>query len=113
MLMAKGKKLPVLNRLKKFLLKETKSARGDWAKAAEKWEGCKSKLMEEILGRGHDRVMHAITPYALGGALDLYYYPHGVPGTAIATKELSLLPNQGSSNREFTCYELAMFTRHR
>jgi hypothetical protein len=34
-------------------------------------------------------VMHAIIPYAIGGGLDLYYYPNGLPGTAIATKELS------------------------
>ncbi len=57
-------------------------------------------------------VMHAIFPYAIGGGLDLYYFPNGAPGTAVATKELSELPNQGSSNRTFSCYELAMFTRH-
>jgi hypothetical protein len=57
-------------------------------------------------------VMHAIIPYCVGGSLDLYYYPHSLPGTAIATKELSEFPDQGSSNRVFSCYELAMFTRH-
>lgn len=82
------------------------------AKLAEQWNEEKSKLMEAILGPEHDMVMHAIIPYAVGGALDLYYYPHGVPGTAIATKELSELPGHGSSNRAFACYELAMFTRH-
>ena len=81
-------------------------------KAAEEWYEHKSKLMEDILGPEHDMVMHAIIPYAIGGGLDLYYFPHGVPGTAIATKELSELPNQGPSNRDFSCYELAMFTRH-
>ena len=68
--------------------------------------------MEEILGKEHDIVMHAIFPYAIGGGLDLYYYPHGTPGTAVATKELSELPNEGSKNEEFSCYEIAMFTRH-
>ena len=68
--------------------------------------------MEEILGAEHNMVMHAIIPYAGGGALDLYYFLNGLPGTAIATKELSELPNRGSSNREFSCYELVMFTRH-
>jgi hypothetical protein len=57
-------------------------------------------------------VMHAIIPYAIGGALDLYYFPNGVPGTAIATKELSESPGQGSSNDVYSCYELVMFTRH-
>jgi hypothetical protein len=68
--------------------------------------------MEVLLGREHDMVMHAIIPYAVGGGLDLYYYPHSIPGTAIATKELSELPDQGSANRVFSCYEFAMFTRH-
>lgn len=56
--------------------------------------------------------MHAIIAYAVGGALDLYYYPRGLPGTAIATKELFELPNEGSSNDEFRSYELVMFTKH-
>jgi hypothetical protein len=79
---------------------------------ALEWDDQKSKLMEAILGCEHYIVMHAIIPYAAGGGLDLYYYPHSIPGTAIATKELSGLRDQGSSNRVFSCYELAMFTRH-
>jgi hypothetical protein len=79
---------------------------------ADAWYDEKSKLMEAVLGRQHDMVMHAIIPYALGGGLDLYYYPNSILGTAIATKELSELPHQGSSNEVFSSYELAMFTRH-
>jgi len=79
---------------------------------ARRWYDRKSALMEEVLGREHDMVMHAIIPYAIGGGLDLYYYPHGLPGTAVATKELSGAPGEGSSNRVFGCYELVMFTRH-
>jgi hypothetical protein len=56
--------------------------------------------------------MHAIFPYSIGGALDLYYYPHRIPGTAVATKELCELPGEGSRNRCFDCCELVMFTRH-
>src|SRR5690349_4135746 len=81
-------------------------------KAAREWYEHKSGLMEGILGKEHDTVMHAIIPYFVGGGLDLYYYPHGVPGTAVATKELSELPNQGSKNDEFSCYEFVMFTGH-
>lgn len=79
---------------------------------AREWYEHKSRLMEASLGREHDMVMHAIIPFYVGGGLDLYYYPHGIPGTAIATKELSELPNEGSSNDEYRCYELVMFTRH-
>ncbi len=75
------------------------------------WYDRKSFLMEEALGEEHDMVMHAIIPYAAGGGLDLYYYPHGVPGTGIATKELSEDPEQTSSNNVFEAYELVMFTR--
>jgi hypothetical protein len=79
---------------------------------AQQWYDRKSALMEGMLGKEHDMVMHAIIPYAIGGGLDLYYYPNGIPGTAIATKELSELPGEGSSNRVFGCYELVMFTKH-
>lgn len=79
--------------------------------AGQRWYERKSKLMEEMLGKEHDMVMHAIIPYYLGGGLDLYYYPNGIAGTAIATKELSELPGEGSSNDVFQCYELVMFTR--
>jgi hypothetical protein len=79
---------------------------------AQLWYDHKSKLMERALGKEHDMVMHAIIPYAIGGTLDLYYYPKGIAETAIATKELSELPNEGSSNRVYKSYELVMFTRH-
>jgi hypothetical protein len=78
---------------------------------ADQWHERKSALMEEALGKEHDMVMHALIPYALGGGLDLYYYPNGVPGTAVATKELSDSPGEGSTNGVYDCYELVMFTR--
>lgn len=78
----------------------------------QEWYDRKSALMEDVLGKEHDKVMHAIIPYAIGGGLDLYYFPHGIPGTAIATKELCESPGEGSSNNVFDTYELVMFTRH-
>jgi len=80
--------------------------------AAQQWYERKSRLMEASLGKEHDMVMHAIIPYAIGGGLDLYYYPNGLPGTAIATKELSEMPKEGSSNDVYRSYELVMFTKH-
>lgn len=80
--------------------------------AWQQWYDRKSALMEEMLGKEHDMVMHAVIPYAVGGGLDLYYYPNGVQGTAIATKELSGMPGKGSSNDVYQCYELVMFTKH-
>src|SRR3954469_329259 len=103
----------MFNRLKKLFGSRKEGPSGEAAaRLAKEWHDEKSKLMEKILGPEHDIVMHAIIPYAVGGGLDLYYYPHSIPGTAIATKELSELPDHGSSNKVFSCYELAMFTRH-
>ncbi len=67
--------------------------------------------MESILGKEHDMVMHALIPYGGGGTLDLYYYPNGIPGTAIATKELSYTCTNSSTNDKYEKYELVMFTR--
>lgn len=79
---------------------------------ASEWYERKSAMMAEWLGAEHDMVMHAVFPYAMGGSLDLYYYPNGIEGTGIATKELSSLPDAGSSNDVFETFELVMFTRH-
>lgn len=102
----------MLNRLKNlFASKPAEPSQDEINKRANAWHEKKSQLMERILGAQHDHVMHAVIPYEVGGWLDLYYYPHGIPGTAVATKELSPLPNQGPSNKVFSCYELVMFTR--
>jgi len=68
--------------------------------------------MESILGKEHDMVMHALIPYDLGGSLDLYYYPNGIKGTGIATKELSNACRTSSSNNTYKKYEFVMFTKH-
>jgi hypothetical protein len=97
---------------KLFGQKPIEPSQEELQKLAESWHDDKSRHMETILGKEHDMVMHAIIPYAVGGGLDLYYFPNGISGTAVATKELSELPGQGSSNGNFKCYELAMFTKH-
>lgn len=78
---------------------------------ADDWYERKSQLLEILLGKEHDMVMHAMIPYAMGGALDLYYYPNDIPGTGVATKELSEAPGEGSANKLYPNYELVMFTR--
>ncbi|HLW64322.1 MAG TPA: suppressor of fused domain protein [Gemmataceae bacterium] len=79
----------------------------------QQWYDQKSAYLEASLGKEHNMVMHALIPYPLGGSLDLYYYPNGVPGTGIATKELAEGPNDGPSNDVYRSYELVMFTKHR
>lgn len=80
--------------------------------AMEQWYEEKSALLVEHLGPEYEMVMHAVIPFALGGGLDLYYYTEGLPGTVIATKELSEVPGEGSRNEVYHSYELAMATRH-
>lgn len=79
---------------------------------ARRWYDQKTTWMEELLGREHDKVLHSLVGFAAGGWLHLYYYPNGVPGTGIGTKELCPLPDEGATNRVYHSYELVMFTRH-
>ncbi|MEX0794310.1 MAG: suppressor of fused domain protein [Pirellulaceae bacterium] len=80
--------------------------------AMDQWYERKTALLVEHLGTEYEMVMHAIIPFALGGGLDLYYFTEGLPGTVIATKELSEVPGEGPRNEVFHSYELAMATRH-
>jgi len=77
----------------------------------DQWLKEKDRLMESILGKEHDTVMHSIIPFCVGGGLDLYYYPHAITGTGIATKELAYACQESSRNNVYDKYELAMFTR--
>lgn len=93
------------------LLKGKPQAREYNAEEEEAWYNEKSKFLVDQLGKEHEMVMHAIIPYAIGGGLDLYYFPNGVPGTGIATKELVDAGGAGPSNSAYRSYELVMFTR--
>ncbi|CAM4245243.1 hypothetical protein [Zobellia nedashkovskayae] len=48
----------------------------------------KSKGLENVLGKMQNLVGHAIIPFAVGGAVDMYYYPNHIKGTGFATMEL-------------------------
>ncbi len=78
----------------------------------DEWHEKKSLLMEKTLGKEHDKVMHALLPYEIGGGLDLYYYPNGIEGTGIATKELTFACRESSKNSVYDKYEIIMFTEH-
>ncbi len=95
----------------KLFGKNKKLSEEEEEKLEDKWYDDKSSLMESILGKEHGMVMHAIIPYEVGGALDLYYFPNGIDGTGIATKELSFACRESSSNDKYDKYELVMFTK--
>lgn len=93
-----------------FKAKSNKLSEEEVDALEEKWYDKKSEIMEAILGPEHDMVMHAVIPYEVGGGLDLYYYPNGISGTGIATKELSFACRESSTNDEYASYELVMYT---
>ena len=75
----------------------------------ERWDEMKSGGLEQLLGKEHDMVMHALIPFAIGGGLDVYYYPQQ-RGFAIATKELIDEFGDGPRNAAFRAYEFTMFS---
>ncbi len=77
----------------------------------EEFYTLKTMYMESVLGPEHELVQHAIIPYAVGGGLDLYYYPNHIEGVGIATKELVHYNGSNARNDMFPGYEWVMFTR--
>lgn len=80
----------------------------------EKWThhcAAKEAAMERMLGEIHGFVGHAVIPFRVGGAVDMYYFPNGIPGTGFATMELVQPDGSGPRNRVGT-YELVAFTRY-
>jgi hypothetical protein len=72
----------------------------------------KEKGLENVLGKLHNIVGHAIIPFKIGGAVDMYYYLNGVAGTGFATMELIKPDGSGPIPNESGTYELVGFTKH-
>lgn len=68
--------------------------------------------LERVLGKMHDLVGHSIIPFQAGGAVDMYYFPHALPGTGFATMELIEAGGRGPKPSRIGVYELVAFTRH-
>jgi Suppressor of fused protein (SUFU) len=71
----------------------------------------KSKGLENVLGKMHDLVGHAIIPFAIGGAVDMYYFPNHIKGTGFATMELLEPDGTGPLPNQLGTYELVAFTK--
>ena len=71
----------------------------------------KSKGLEDVLGKMHDLVGHAIIPFSVGGAVDMYYFPNHIPGTGFATMELLDPDGNGPRPNRLGTYELVAFTK--
>ena len=73
----------------------------------------KKKAMENILGEMYGLVGHAIIPFQVGGAVDMYYFPNAREGMAFATMELIESENKGPIPNINGMFELLAFTRHK
>lgn len=73
----------------------------------------KEAALEAILGPMHNMVGHAMIPFCVGGAVDMYYFPNGLPGTGFATMELIEPDGSGPKPNRIGTYELVTFTRLR
>ncbi len=67
--------------------------------------------LENVLGKSHDLVGHAIIPFEIGGTVDMYYFPNGIPGTGFATMELIDPSGKGPVPNKTGTYELVAFTK--
>ncbi len=73
----------------------------------------KKDALERILGPMHDLVGHALIPFQVGGAVDMYYFPNAVPGTGFATMELIEPNGSGPKPNRIGTYELVTFTKQK
>lgn len=67
--------------------------------------------LEYVLGKSHNLVGHAIIPFEVGGAVDMYYFPNGIKGTGFATMELLRPDGTGPIPNRLGTYELVAFTK--
>jgi len=71
----------------------------------------KTAALEAVLGPMADTVGHAVVPYRIGGAVDMYYFQHALPGTALVTMELVEPGQPGPIPGPLGPYEFIAFTR--
>lgn len=67
--------------------------------------------LEHVLGKMHGMVGHAIIPFSIGGAVDMYYFPHHITGTGFVTMELLDPDGNGPAPNVLGTYELLAFTK--
>lgn len=71
----------------------------------------KEQGLENVLGKMYGMVGHAIIPFAVGGAVDMYYFPNHIKGTGFATMELLEPDGTGPKPNRIGTYELVAFTK--
>lgn len=79
----------------------------------EQYFEVKKNALEKILGHMYDLVGHAIVPFQIGGAVDMYYFPDAHEGTALVTMELIEPDGSGPTPNSMGTFELIAFTKHK
>ena len=100
----------MINFLKKLFGKKEPKPRFSEEEYNRHYEA-KQAALEKILGPMHHMVGHAIIPFQVGGAVDMYCFPNILPGTAFATMELIKPDGSGPKPNRFGTYELVSFTK--
>lgn len=67
----------------------TATEEGDWE---EVWDA-RADALAQVFGQGHDQVLHAPHPFALGGHADVVAFFHHLNGVVYVTAELTGKPN--------------------
>ena len=71
----------------------------------------KKTALEKILGPMYELVGHAIIPFCVGGAVDMYYFTDCMPGTVFVTMELIEPDGSGPKPNRIGTYELVTCTK--
>lgn len=99
----------MLNFIKDVFRKKNRFTEEDYKRHYE----LKLKSLENILGKMHEFVGHSVIPFQAGGAVDMYYFPNAIDGTAFVTMELIEPDGSGPKPNRMGTYELIAFTRHK
>jgi hypothetical protein len=103
----------MFNFLKKLFGKAEKQQPKEFTQQEhEVYHELKTKGLENVLGTMHNMVGHAIIPFSIGGAVDMYYFPNHIKGTGFATMELLEPDGSGPLPNRIGTYELVAFTKH-
>jgi hypothetical protein len=98
----------MFNRILKMFGQRRKILDVEWEELNE----AKEKALSDVLGTPYESVLHALIPYYLGGALDLYPFPEPGGGTLYVTQEvIAPDPRNGPKPSALGRYELAAYTR--
>jgi hypothetical protein len=73
----------------------------------------KSEAIEKVLGKMENMIGHAIIPFEVGGAVDMYYFSEHIEGTGFATMELLNPDGNGPKSNIIGTYELVAFTKEK